>query len=395
MIAANEVGALATLREELGRFSESDYLGMYSQRMKRFRAAMTNRGFDAAVLTLGADVPWLVGYEPMPLERVTALVLRSDEQPMLLVPALEAPRVKLRGDLYSIRPWNETEDPFSIIQSFVGDSDEVLVSDRGWTSWLLELQKLSGSGTTFSKSSMVLGELRRAKDRIEALTLALAAAAADEVAYLLQGGEMRLEGRQEKDISDEIVARLIDFGHQRANFAIVGSGPNSASPHHEPTQRVVKKGDAVVCDFGGTYSVNEEPGYCSDMTRNFHIGEPDSRFREAFRVLRESQDRARISAVAGVTLADADAVARRHIESHGLGEYFIHRLGHGIGLEEHEEPYLSPNSKGAIKDGDCYSIEPGIYFPHTYGARIEDIVLAQDGVAISLNRADRDLVVFG
>lgn len=394
MIAENEVGVLATLRSELGKFGETDYQGMYVERVKRLRASMTDRGFDSAVLTLGADVPWLVGYEPMPLERITALVLRSDEQPMLLVPALEAPRVKPRGDLFDLRPWSEVEDPFSIIQAYLGDPENVLVSDRGWASWLLELQKLTSSRTTFFKSSAVLGDLRRSKDRMEALTLALAAAAADEVAHLLQDGQIPLEGRQEKDISDEIVARLIDFGHQRANFAIVGSGPNSASPHHEPTQRIVGKGDAVVCDFGGTYSVNEEPGYCSDMTRNFYIGEPDTRFREAFAVLREAQDRARMLAVAGVTLAEADAVARRHIESHGLGEYFIHRLGHGIGLEEHEEPYLSPSSLGTIEDADCYSIEPGIYFPNTYGARIEDIVLAQDGVAISLNRAKRDLVVF-
>lgn len=386
------LGDRSTLHARLAGVSEAEFRETYARRMTRYRAEMERQGVDVAVLTLGAEVPWLIGYEPMPLERITALVLPRDGEAQLVVPELEAARVRDRGDLFRVRPWKESENPLSLLEGAIGKADRVAFSDRGWALWLLQLQNLPGlAHTKFVSSNSIAQRTRRAKDEIEVVNLAAAAASADEVAELLHSGEISLEGRTEREVSEEIVRALIAHGHRHANFSIVASGPNAASPHHEPTSRVIRAGDAVVCDFGGTYSVNGEPGYCSDTTRTLSVGEPSPEFGEAFRVLEEAQELARAAAKVGAGLAEVDGVAREHLAAAGLGQYFIHRLGHGIGLEEHEEPYLASHSVGDLEEGDAFSIEPGVYFSGKYGARIEDIAVCVDGVTHVLNNSDRSL----
>ncbi|SHE64740.1 Xaa-Pro aminopeptidase [Ferrithrix thermotolerans DSM 19514] len=371
--------------------SDADYEHTYRMRLERFQRALLESNVDAAVLTLGAEVPWLIGYEPMPLERITALVVRPNEGVTLLVPRLEAARVKHRSALFNIVPWSEAQDPFAEIQNLTRGCNKLAVSDRGWSSWLLHMMSRMGSVSFSSLGDLGL-DLRREKDDIELLTLSAASAAADVVANLLLSGEIELVGRSEEAVSEELGRLLVDFGHSKVNFAIVGSGPNSASPHHEPSSRVIQLGEPVVCDFGGTFSVNGEPGYCSDITRTVHTGPATEEFRELYEVLHEAQSTARRSITTGMELSAADRTARKVIESHGYGEYFIHRLGHGIGMEEHEEPYLVSTAGGVIKERDCFSIEPGIYLNERMGARIEDIVTVEGGTVRSLNLVSRDLV---
>ena len=382
---------LKTLNAALDALSESDYEGAYFRRTERFQSVLRERSVDAAILTLGAEVPWLIGYEPMPLERITALVIRPDEIPMLIVPQLEAARVVPRSDLFKVVPWAEDKDPFDMIVSGIRGAKRVGVSDRGWSSWLLATARKTTDSEFYSLSELEF-DVRREKDEIELLTLAAAGAAADAVAEQLLGGQVKLLGRTEREVSEELGRLLLDFGHSHVNFAIVASGSNSASPHHEPSSKVIERNDPVVCDFGGTYAANGEPGYCSDITRTVFVGEANREFLRLYEVLELAQSTARESIVSGMKLSAADAAARDVIDAAGYKEYFIHRLGHGIGLEEHEEPYLVSNAAGVVRERDCFSVEPGIYISGTFGARIEDIVTVKNGKVESFNKAARNLV---
>jgi Xaa-Pro aminopeptidase len=235
---------------------------------------------------------------------------------------------------------------------------------------------------------VVTGPLRAVKDAAEVAALRRAAAAADRVAEALVGGDVALVGRPEAEVSRELGDRLLAEGHQSVNFAIVGSGPNSASPHHEPGARPIGPGEAVVCDFGGTLD-----GYCSDITRTVFTGEPPSEFRDLYAVLQAAQAAAVEAASVGVPCEDVDGVARRTITDGGYGPYFVHRTGHGIGLDEHEDPYLVGGNCEPLAPGHAFSVEPGIYVPDRWGARIEDIVVATAAGPEPLNTVDHDLAV--
>ena len=358
-------------------------------RVARVRARMDEVGIDALLLSLGADLPWLTGYEAMPLERLTMLVLPADGDAVLVLPRLEAPRVEEDPDVFTVRPWDESEDPVAIVASLVGSRARLAISDRAWATFVLQLQRRLPSAS-WQPASHVTSELRAVKDEAEVVVLRAASAAADRVASQLLAGDIPLIGRTEAQVSADIGRRLIAEGHRKVNFAIVGSGPNSASPHHEPGARVIDPGEAVVCDFGGTMD-----GYCSDITRTVWTGSsaPPAEFRDLYAVLEAAQAAAVDSAVVGTPCEDVDGVARRLITDGGYGPHFIHRTGHGIGLEEHEDPYIVAGNCVALTPGHAFSVEPGIYLSGRYGARIEDIVVAAAGGPEALNSVDHGLTV--
>ena len=350
------------------------------------RMATTN--VDTLLLSLGADLPWLTGYTAMPLERLTMLVLPLDGEPVLVVPRLEAPRVEAAPELFSMRPWEESEDPIEIVTGLIGRSRRRLaISDRTWASALLGLQTTLPRAT-WTTASLVTGPLRAVKDAGEVDALRRAAAAADQVATALMTGQIPLIGRTEAEVSRELGERLGEAGHDAVNFAIVGSGPSSASPHHEPGPRVIGPGEPVVCDFGGTMA-----GYCSDVTRTIFTGSPPEEFRDLYAVLHGAQAAAVDAARVGTQCQEVDAVARDLITDAGFGPQFLHRTGHGIGLEEHEDPYLVLGNREPLAAGHAFSVEPGIYVEGRWGARIEDIVVATAAGPESLNRADHALAV--
>ena len=364
-----------------------------SKRFDRVRSEMEARGVDALLLSHGADLPWLTGYRAMPLERLTVLVLPRRGDAVLLVPALEAPRVPDGFDGYRIRPWAETEDPLSLAVSMLGGSVRTIgVSDRTWATSLLGFQQLLPD-TSWVTSSTVTGPLRAVKDDDEIGQLRRAAEAADSVAAALQSGEIALVGRTEAEVSADIAARLVAAGHRKVNFAIVGSGPNGASPHHEAGSRRIGTGDVVVCDFGGEYDNGTDVGYCSDITRTVVAGQPDPQVEDCYAVLLAAQQAAVAGVRPGVRAEEIDAEARGVIEAAGLGERFIHRTGHGIGIEEHEDPYLVAGNATVLVPGHVFSVEPGLYFPGRFGMRLEDIVVVGEDGPDPLNRVDHSLVV--
>lgn len=360
---------------------------MATDRLDRVRRRMDEVGVDVLLLSLGADLPWLTGYTAMPLERLTMLVLPGDDDATLVIPALEAPRVAERPDAFSLRPWDELQDPVGIVADLVGSARRLAVSDRTWATFLLGLQRALPDAS-WQAASGVTSPLRAVKDAVEIEALAAASAAADRVAGALLAGDIPLIGRQERDVSAELGRRLREEGHDQVNFAIVGSGPNSASPHHHPGEREIQAGEAVVCDFGGTMA-----GYCSDITRTVFTGEPPREFRDLYTVLERAQASAVAAAVTGTPCQDVDQVARHIIDDAGFGAHFIHRTGHGIGLEEHEDPYLVGGNVEPLQAGHAFSVEPGIYLAGRFGARIEDIVVATSSGPRSLNSADHGLHV--
>jgi Xaa-Pro aminopeptidase len=370
----------------------------YGERLGAARIALRERGADALLVGVGPQLRWLTGYAAMPLERLTMLVLPADGAATLLVPRLErdpAGRAPASAaGLLTIGTWGETDDPTLAVAAALSRAAEggrLLLSDHLWALHVLRLQARF-PGATFGLASEALRELRAVKDVDEIALLRAAGAAADRVVEAIVAG--RLVGRPEAEVAREIRERLIDEGHEQADFAIVGSGPNSASPHHEASDRVIGSGEALVLDLGGVRA-----GYCSDTTRTAWVtgGDaaqgPTPEFRGLYEVLQRSQAAATAAVRPGVPCEGIDAVARSIISEAGWGEQFIHRTGHGIGLEVHEEPYLVAGNAEPLRLGHAFSIEPGIYLEGRYGARIEDIVVCAGAGADAMNGTSRDLRV--
>lgn len=364
---------------------------VHADRLARVRAAMADRHVDACLLSVGPDLPWLIGYEAMPLERLTMLVVPRDDVATLVVPALEVPRVSHDDDIFRLLPWGETEDPVAIVAELLGSATTAAIGNRTWAQFLVGLQRARPS-TAFTTTSPIIGPLREVKDPSELEALRTAAAAVDRIAAELQAGQIPLVGQTEAQVSAEIGRRILAEGHQRVNFAIVAVGSNAASPHHEPGERVIGAGEVVLCDFGGTMLADGGAGYCSDITRCVVTGEPSSEMVEVYSVLHEAQAAAVAAGRIGVTAEAVDAAARDVITDAGFGEWFMHRTGHGIGVEEHEDPYIVSGNRHELVAGNAYSVEPGIYLPGRFGFRLEDIVVATDSGPDALNRVDHRLV---
>jgi Xaa-Pro aminopeptidase len=375
----------------------------YGDRLATAQTLASERGLAAVLVGVGADLRYLTGYEAMPLERLTMLVIPAAGRISLVAPRLELTPARrspaAAGALVEVVGWEETEDPVALVSGLVRSSADsplgreirVAVSDRLWASFVLRLQAAL-PGAHFGLGSEVLLEMRIVKDADEVSLLRLAAQAADRVVGQMSAG--RLVGRTEADVSREVRERLVAEGHETAEFAIVGSGPNSASPHHEASDRVIAAGEPLVLDIGGILG-----GYCSDVTRTLWVtgGDPargpDDEFLRLYSVLRAAHADAVHGVRPGVPAERIDAIAREIITAGGHGPHFIHRVGHGIGLEGHEDPYLVAGNEEPLREGMAFSVEPGIYLEGRYGARIEDIVVcAADGPSL-LNEAPRDLAV--
>lgn len=359
-------------------------------RLGRVRTAMMELGIDAVVLTLGADMPWCIGYEALATERPTVLVVPSDGGATLVVPALEAPRVHNEPDLFSLRPWGDYEDCLDVVAHLLHPHGRIALSDRTWGSVVIGLQQRVPDAS-FCRGSDVMAPLRAVKDSSEMAALRAAGHAADEVSTALISGAIPLIGRTEQDVAREIVDRLLAAGHSRVGPPVVASGPNAASPHHTASDRTILVGEPVVCDFGGTVSIGYGAEYWSDTTRTVCTGRPSGELREVYQLVQEAQHLAVGAVRTGVPCQDIDRAARSVVEAAGYGQFFLHRTGHGIGMEGHEDPYIVEGNGTALRSGHAFSIEPGIYLPGRGGVRIEDIVLLDGNDVVSCNTTDRGL----
>jgi Xaa-Pro aminopeptidase len=364
-----------------------------AQRLTDAAAAASAAGLDALLLTPGPDLRYVTGYDAHQLERLTCLVLPGAGDPVLLVPRLELPAAQASpaGQLgLELLPWDETDDPYALVAKRLAGlrgtgAGAVGLSDRMWALMVLALRETL-PGARQELASAALGPLRARKSPAEIAALRAAGAAIDRVHKQVPG--WLAPGRTEAQVAADIADAILAAGHAQADFTIVGSGPNGASPHHTASDRVLQRGDAVVVDIGGTMP----SGYCSDCTRTYAIGTPPGDFAAYYEVLRAAQDAACQAVRPGVTGEAVDAAAREPITRAGYGEFFVHRTGHGIGLETHEEPYIVAGNTEPLQPGNAFSVEPGIY-PGPHGARIEDIVVCTADGGERLNQVTRELVV--
>ncbi len=359
---------------------------VFADRVRRARHALASAGADVLLVSVGSDLPYLTGYEAMPLERLTMLVVSRDGDATLVIPRLEAPRVVAQPGVFTMLTWGETDDPVAIVSTLVAAPAVAAIGDTMWARFLVDLLPL-WQGTRYVRSNIVMNELRMCKDAAEVEALQAAGAAADRVAAQLHAGEIALVGRTEAAVSADISARLIAEGHDKVNFAIVAAGENAASPHHHAGDRVIREGEIVLTDFGGTMA-----GYCSDITRCVYTGEPSAEIAEAYAVLHEAQAAGVAAGVVGAPCQEVDRASRRIIAAAGFGDYFVHRTGHGIGMEAHEDPYMVEGNELPLAAGHAFSVEPGIYIPGRWGMRLEDIVVATNDGPLALNHANHALV---
>lgn len=357
---------------------------------------MVERKVDILLLSVGADLPYFCGYEAMPLERLTMLVVPRDGDAKLIVPKLEAPRVVELPEVFELLTWQDGDDPIALVADYLPGRSarqiRVAIGDQTWTGFAVDLLTIR-SNLAFSRASELTSPIRMVKDALEVEALRSAAVAVDRILQEVQLGQVPLIGRTEVDVAAQIGRRILDEGHHRVNFVIVASGPNAASPHHEPENRVISAGESVLFDIGGTMAGPDGVGYCSDITRCVHLGPPSEEFAEMYEVLLSAQTAAVAAATVGTPCAEVDAAARRVIDAAGYGELFVHRTGHGIGVEAHEHPNLVAGNELPLAVGHAFSVEPGIYLPDRWGARLEDIVVATGEGPDSLNRIDHDLAV--
>ena len=360
--------------------------GGVQARLDRAATRAAEVGAAAVIVGPSPDLVYLTGYDPMPLERPTLLVVRPGQRPALIAPMLERPLAAASPAAASLdlAAWRDGEDPYELVASLLPPG-EVLVTDRVWGVHVLALQR-AAPGRRWASAAPVLGWLRARKEPDEVAALRRAAAAADAALGDLVARD--LIGRTELEVAAILAELLVAHGHARADFTIVAAGPNGASPHHEPTARVLAAGEGLVLDFGGVLD-----GYCSDTTRTASLGEPSPRLREVHEVVRAAQHAASQAVRPGLAIGEIDLAARSVIEDAGYGERFFHRTGHGIGLEVHEPPYAAPGDPTVLEPGMTFSVEPGIYLDGELGVRIEDIVaVTEDGVE-PLNTSSRELLV--
>ncbi|MFF0343020.1 M24 family metallopeptidase [Kribbella sp. NPDC004875] len=356
-------------------------------RLDRARAAAAGTGL---VIAPGSDLRYLLGRPGGSFERLTALLIPADGAPALVVPKLEAPGfdgLPLDELGVEVVTWVDGVDPYRLAADRLRGAERVAVSD--FTPALHVL----GIRDALPKAEQVLAgpivrELRMRKDAAEIEALRKAGAAIDRVQARV--GEWLRPGRTEAEVGADIAAAIVEEGHTEADFVIVGSGPNGASPHHALSDRVIEAGDVVVVDIGGPVA----EGYNSDSTRTYSVGTPrDADVAATYAVLQRAQQAAVDAVRPGATAESIDAAARDVIADAGFGEYFIHRTGHGIGLDVHEEPYIVAGNSLPLEAGMAFSVEPGIYQPGRWGARIEDIVVVTADGGESMNNQPHDLVV--
>jgi Xaa-Pro aminopeptidase len=341
-------------------------------------------GIDLLLATPSADLVYLIGYGGHASERPTLLAVPARGDAIVIVPRLEAPRLEYLSTM-SVHSYEETDDPYALLlHTLPTETARIALSDQAWATVLLGLQRVY-PGARFEAAGTLLRSLRMVKGADELDLLRRAAAAVDRAFDRIVS--RRFSGLAERRLADELTAVVAGEGVDTSDWGpIVASGPNSASAHHLTGDRLIQQGDSVILDYGGVLD-----GYQADTTRTVHVGDPPDDFVHAYEVVRVAQQAAVQAVRPGVPAASVDAAARDVIAHAGYGDYFVHRTGHGIGLDTHEEPYIIEGNELVLEPGMTFSVEPGIYLPGRFGIRIEDIVAVTDGGCERLNTAPREL----
>ena len=349
---------------------------------------MELRGLDYLIVSPSADLVYLTGYNALNFERPTLLTLPRAADPFFLVPALEADKARSASPDVEVRAWQDTDDPWAILRAHIGDgARDIAVSDSMRANFVLDLQRTLPA-PRLQAAGPLMAALRQRKEPGEIAALREASRRTDHVYDLLR--REVLSGLSEAEVADLIGRGLKANGlaWKWSYICSVASGEHSSSPHHTLSQRTLCPGDAVCVDFGGRYG-----DYLSDLTRTMHIGSPPPEFAHVYGVVQKAQEQAFKAVQPGVPAGEIDRAARDVINVAGYGRYFIHRTGHGLGIEVHEPPYIVAGNAEPLAPGMVFSVEPGIYLPGRFGVRIEDTVLVTGDGGERLNLSTHDLCV--
>jgi len=358
---------------------------VYVNRMEKFLGLLREHDYDGALITPSSNLYYLTGMAPQATEeRLFLLVVNKEGESVLIAPKLYKNEVEWENSVF----WGDEENPYEILERVLTSlnlkSGKILVEDTMRASFLIHIERLLEDCTLYPLSG-ITRELRMRKDEKELSLMKKAAEIADKVFYEIISRE--LIGKSEKQVALEIEFLIRELADGVSFSPIVASGKNAANPHYTPGNRKIRPGDFVILDFGARYK-----GYCSDITRTIAVGHPNEKLTEIYEIVKEAQERAFQSVREGIKAKDVDRAARDYISERGYGNYFIHRTGHGLGLEVHEEPYISQTNERILERGMTFTIEPGIYIPNLGGVRIEDdVVVEKKGKR--LTNAERELII--
>lgn len=357
-------------------------------RRQRLQSHLAEAGVDLLAIAPTANMWYLLGFAPKYDERL-CLFLASPTDARLVVPHLNADQVESHTGMQSVR-WTDEQGPSHALAQALDElgvavGGVLAADDTMHASDLIYLQDLVRPARSVAGDS-IMSRLRMIKSDYEIDSLARAAAQADRA--LLAGAEACKPGATERDVADAIASYFARDGAEHVDFTIVGSGPNGAFPHHHTGTRKLETGDTIIIDIGATLG-----GYKSDITRVVQLGEPSGEVRRAYDLVREANQRGRQAVKPGIRAQEVDRATREPIERAGMGEYFFHRTGHGLGIEEHEPPWISAVSETVLEPGMVFSIEPGMYFAGKFGIRIEDIVVVTPDGSRCLTGLDHELIV--
>ncbi|MEO6939291.1 MAG: Xaa-Pro peptidase family protein [Candidatus Kapaibacterium sp.] len=360
----------------------------YSARVERARAAMKSSGVTHLLICPGSNLFYLTGINAMSSERLFLFVLPLEGRPILILPHLERLGAEEAATFFDLVTWTDQEGPNAAVTSSlkIGSSTPTIaVDDQLWSAFLLDLQSMFPTAH-WKKASGIVGALRMRKSADEVATMKVAAAIADKTFTELIA--QKFSGRTENEIMREIERLLLKNGQEKMQFGIVGSGPNGAKPHHNSGDRVIEAGDVIVLDFGGTFQ-----GYQSDMTRMVVVrgANPDKDFEKVYNTVNAARAAAHAHAKPGVTTGSVDQAARSVIDAAGYGEYFVHRTGHGIGIDIHEEPFINTGVETVLEEGMAFSIEPGVYLAGRFGVRIEDVAVVTASGEENINLSSHEI----
>ena len=346
---------------------------------------MAGRRLEVAYITRPVSIGYLTGFHAEPHERLMALAVHGDGA-TLIVPSLEEEKARAHASEAMVVAWRDGEDPYALAAQALGGSAEVGVEKDHLTLHAAEVITSRTGASELVDVALEIRRLRLIKNAVEIEELARAAVITDE-AFAKVLARIR-PGQTEIEVAMLFGSVIAELGGTLSFPSLVQSGPNSAMPHLEPSGRRLSRGDFLLLDFGAAAG-----GYKADSTRMAVIGDPSADHREIHDVVLRAHNAAIAAVRPGVTTGDVDAAARGVIDAAGYGKHFFHRVGHGLGLEVHEDPSLDPGSRTVLEAGMVFTVEPGVYIAGFGGVRIEDdVVVEEDGCRV-LTGADRSLHV--
>jgi len=366
-------------------------MSAFEERCKKAQGLMKSTDTDWLFVSVTSDLRYLTGYKGMQLERLSLFMLPQEGTATFVMPKFEAPKLKREGldVFYDVKTWEETDNPIKIVKETVGTKKfTVAICDQLWAMFLLPIQDVLSSSNRYIRGNNILGQLRVHKDALEVANLLEVGKRMDKV--FLAASHIHYGGRTEKEVAEDIFGIVRDMGLNPTRCGGVASGPNSGSAHHVPTDRKIQAGDGIWLELGqgGSYE-----GYMCDMTRNVFVGEPSQEYIKIHKIVKAAQNAAWHAVRPGIECQEIDRIARRIISEAGYGDYFTHRVGHGLGLDIHEDPYMFEGNTNKIEPGMCFSVEPGIYLPGKFGIREEDIVIATEDGVLNLYKSPHEFAV--